>query len=307
MIPGRFSHALEFFPQLVRDHLPGYKSLMQHQMPLTRGWALTDPAYNIWWLPGYLIGIWLLMKLMERKEKPFNVYYIALLHNINQTVLSAYMTVEIIRQVYLNGFGFANNALDTSNPHHLGMANIIWLHTASKLVEFIDTIIMCLKKNFRQVTFLHLYHHTSVFCVWWVMIFFACGGEAYLAALLNSFVHVVMYGYYLWATFARKLEGDEKPSFLHPAFYRPYITRLQIAQFVILFSVSSYDLFYLHFYKKALVFSPGAVFMQWGYTFSLLILFAQFYISAYLKPKKPAKVAEANGQINGNGNHKKVQ
>jgi len=38
------------------------------------------------------------------------------------------------------------------------MAKIIWVFYVSKIVEFIDTVIMVLKKNNRQVSFLHVYH-----------------------------------------------------------------------------------------------------------------------------------------------------
>jgi len=57
------------------------------------------------------------------------------------------------------------------------MAKILWIFYFSKIIEFIDTVIMMLKKNFRQVTFLHVYHHVSVFSIWWLVIFSAPGGD----------------------------------------------------------------------------------------------------------------------------------
>jgi elongation of very long chain fatty acids protein 4 len=50
-----------------------------------------------------------------------------------------------------------------------------------------------------QVTLLHVYHHASISFIWWMITHTAPGGDAYFSAALNSFVHVVMYTYYLLA------------------------------------------------------------------------------------------------------------
>jgi len=31
--------------------------------------------------------------------------------------------------------------------------------------------------NFRQISFLHVYHHASIFFVWWIIVYYAPGGE----------------------------------------------------------------------------------------------------------------------------------
>jgi elongation of very long chain fatty acids protein 4 len=38
------------------------------------------------------------------------------------------------------------------------MASVLWVFYASKVPEFFDTVLMCLKQNFRQITFLHVSH-----------------------------------------------------------------------------------------------------------------------------------------------------
>lgn len=92
----------------------------------------------------------------------------------------------------------------------------------SKLPEFIDTIIMLLKRNYRQVSFLHVYHHSSIFLIWWLVTFLAPTGEAWYSAMLNSFIHVIMYGYYFTAAIGWR--GVE--------FVKRYITMMQMTQFV---------------------------------------------------------------------------
>lgn len=59
--------------------------------------------------------------------------------------------------------------------------------------EFVDTLIMILKKNERQISFLHVYHHaTTFFPCWWSVMNFAPGGDTYFTCVLNSGVHVIM-------------------------------------------------------------------------------------------------------------------
>ena len=36
---------------------------------------------------------------------------------------------------------------------------------------------MVLKKNDRQISFLHIYHHTTIFAIWWLVTYMAPGGE----------------------------------------------------------------------------------------------------------------------------------
>lgn len=37
---------------------------------------------------------------------------------------------------------------------------------------------MILKKNYRQVSFLHVYHHLSIFPIWWLVTLMAPGGDS---------------------------------------------------------------------------------------------------------------------------------
>lgn len=68
-------------------------------------------------------------------------------------------------------------------------------HTMAVLqvYEFTDTAIMVLKKNNRQITLLHVYHHASTFFpCWWSAVNFAPGGDVWFLCALNSSVHVAM-------------------------------------------------------------------------------------------------------------------
>ncbi len=59
--------------------------------------------------------------------------------------------------------------------------------------EFVDTAIMVARKNNRQITLLHVYHHASTFFpCWWAAVSFAPGGDVWFLCALNSAVHVAM-------------------------------------------------------------------------------------------------------------------
>jgi hypothetical protein len=75
------------------------------------------------------------------------------------------------------------------------MAKYIWLFYFSKADEFFDTVIMVLRKNNHQITFLHVYHHCSIFVIWWLVTYIAPNGESYFSAALNSGMrYVFKYG-----------------------------------------------------------------------------------------------------------------
>ena len=74
------------------------------------------------------------------------------------------------------------------NTRERDMAMMIYIFFVSKIYEFMDTIVMLLKRNVQQVTVLHVYHHASISFIWWMIAHTAPGGDAYFSAALNSFV-----------------------------------------------------------------------------------------------------------------------
>ncbi|KAK9808113.1 hypothetical protein WJX73_007786 [Symbiochloris irregularis] len=114
-----------------------------------------------------------------------------------------------------------------SQNEPISSQRVIWVCYISKAYEFMDTLIMILRKNDRQITFLHVYHHATTFfpCVW-AMVNFGPGGDGYFICALNSFVHVLMYGYYLVTCLGYKPPKAIKKS----------ITTVQMVQFALIFA-----------------------------------------------------------------------
>lgn len=59
----------------------------------------------------------------------------------------------------------------------LQIASALWWYYISKGVEFLDTAFFILRKKFNQVSFLHVYHHCTMFILWWIGIKWVPGGQ----------------------------------------------------------------------------------------------------------------------------------
>ncbi|XP_041316274.1 elongation of very long chain fatty acids protein 4-like isoform X4 [Pyrgilauda ruficollis] len=152
------------------------------------------------------------------------------------------------------------------------MARVCWWFFFSKVIELLDTVFLILRKKQEQVTFLHVYHHGSMLFSWWSGVKYVPGGQAFFVGMLNSFVHIFMYGYYALASLGPRMRRD--------LWWKRYLTILQLCQFVAIAAHSSYNLF------TECPFPDGfntAVFL---YILSLLALFLRFYYQTYIRGKR---------------------
>jgi len=263
---------MDFIESSIRGSLPPawvheLDTALSHQYPLAKGFPLMNPFSVLVITIAYLVSIPLGRAFMKNRD-PFTLKYFSLLHNGFLVSLSAYMCVETLRQAMLLNFRLFGNGL-IDDPKAQGLANVLWIFYFSKTLEFIDTWIMVLKKNDRQISFLHVYHHATIFGIWWAVVYYAPGGESYFSAAQNSFIHVLMYTYYFMATLKISVP------------YKPYITQMQMLQFFLNFLQACY-----------LVFVADSNFPTWlgwvlfYYMISLLMLFYNFYRKNFLnKPK----------------------
>jgi len=252
--------------------------LQSQRDPRVASWPLMDTRLMALTVVAYLVSLWLLVRLTRMRDEPLVaapvLKGVVVVHNLVLLALSAYMCVEVIRQALIANYSFFGNSIDMTDKG-LPMAKALWLFYLSKIIEFGDTYIMAIKKNYHQISFLHVYHHSSIFVIWWVTVRFAPGGDAYFSAALNALVHVFMYAYYLWATFAGKPKGP-KPTWKEPAYYKQFITTGQMGQFCLMLFQSIYDIVY-----PPLRFPRFCCWMLFFYMFTMLALFANFYYQTY--------------------------
>jgi hypothetical protein len=115
----------------------------------------------------------------------------------------------------------------------------------------------------------------------------APGGDSYFSAFLNSFIHVVMYGYYLLSSV-----GIKQVSFI-----KKYITMMQMTQFCCMLVQSVYLLMKFPVHPSgAEPFPESLAMMLFWYMISMLTLFGNFFINDRKKDAerraKYGKVAE---------------
>ena len=75
------------------------------------------------------------------------------------------------------------------------MVRVCHLFFLSKFIELLDTVFFIMKKNFRQVTILHVIHHGIMPLSWWFGLRFVAGGFGTFHSCINSFIHFLMYLY----------------------------------------------------------------------------------------------------------------
>lgn len=123
------------------------------------------------------------------------------------------------------------------------MAETCWWYYISKFTEFFDTLFFLLRKKNQHVSTLHVIHHgvmpfsgeldltLSTLCdnftdalffayLVWMGMKFAPGGHSTFFAMLNAFVHIVMYFYYMIAAM-----GPEYQKYI---WWKKYLTAFQM-------------------------------------------------------------------------------
>ncbi|KAJ8909586.1 hypothetical protein NQ315_016600 [Exocentrus adspersus] len=134
--------------------------------------------------------------------------------------------------------------------------------------HFWTNVFFVLRKSYRQINFLHVYHHFFIVIGVWIGLRYVAGGESLWIGSLNSCVHVVMYLYYLLATFDDKWKSTK---------YKKILTQLQIIQFLILMII---------YFNTVIV--SSCQFPKWiGFLLVpqccfMILLFGDFYIKTYL-------------------------
>ena len=202
-------------------------------------------------------------------------YPIKFVYNVSQIMLCAYMTVEGCLLAYRNGYTVTPCVgYNRDNPP---LANLLWLFYVSKVWDFWDTIFIVLGKKWRQLSFLHVYHHITIFLFYWLNANVFYDGDIYLTIVLNGFIHTVMYTYYFICMHTK----DPATGKSLPIWWKSYLTLMQMIQFITMMSQGSYLLL---FGCKDIAAPVTATYVV--YILSLFFLFAQFYVQSYVKPKK---------------------
>eukprot|EP00903_Cladosiphon_okamuranus_P006215 g6109.t1 len=232
----------------------------------TEGWFLTEFATALAIVGAYLAMVAIGPKIMSGMD-PIDSYPVRFVYNVVQIILCSYMCVEAFMIASRNGYPVLPCApFDAKNPPS---ANLLWLFYISKVLDFMDTIFIVMKKSWRQLSFLHVYHHTTIFLFYWLNVNAGYDGDVYLTIVLNGFIHTVMYTYYFVSMHTKDI------------WWKKYLTLMQMIQFVCMTTQAMYLLT-----TGCTSYPPRIVIVYAGYILSLLFLFAKFYVNSYSKPSK---------------------
>lgn len=231
----------------------------------------------------YLVVVIGGQRVMKNRE-PFQLKHPMMFYNFCLVILNAYIFHEFVMTSWLN-FSFSKlcEPVRSGTASSDRLAAACWWFMFSKSIELIDTVFFMLRGKNSQISFLHLYHHSTMPFLWWIGVKFAPGGEAYFSASLNSGVHILMYSYYLLSAMG--------PAMQKYLWWKKYMTVLQLMQFwAILFHTSMaiyLDCGYPKLYCWSLIF----------YVLSHIALFSNFYYQTYTKKKRAghAKKTDQNG------------
>jgi len=184
-------------------------------------------------------------------------------YNVFQVAINGYIVYDIIYGLLFRGHPFVGDVTSTD------CCFAVYLHYCNKYLEFFDTIFMVLRGRLDQVSFLHVYHHTTIVWAWYWGVRLYIQGDSYFGALLNSIIHVFMYSYY-----AMSLLKMSCP-------WKRYLTIGQLTQFCLvvvytaLVIVTNYRKGQLELHHLL------ACAIQVGEMVSLFLLFSVFYKRTY--------------------------
>lgn len=260
-----FQGIVDYWNQLVNSG-----DVRSNELPFVR-----DPTVVILAAISYLVMVTAGPRFMEKRE-PLNIRKILIGYNFVSVLFSMWMMWEFIATSFLNpNFNLFCQDLDESDksPLTMRLVNAHWWYFFSKFIEFLDTFFFVVRKKNNQISFLHVYHHVSMLMLQWCLVKYVPGGVSYFGPLLNCFIHSLMYAYYMLSAF-----GPHMQKYL---WWKKYLTRMQMYQFVLIF-------FYCSNLMTHSMTEVGRFFawLNWFYMISLFWLFNHFYQTSYVIRKK---------------------
>lgn len=232
-------------------------------------------------LIAYLLFVFVLGPRWMRGRKPYNLRPLLLVYNSTLAVYNATVFAAFIADWPATWA----DILDTDFPPFPDVPRSAilfnYFYMISKFVDLLDTVFFVLRKRQQQITLLHFYHHTSVALFSWITIrLCAVCKPAVPFALINSFLHVLMYSYYGLSALG--------PSVRPYLWWKRYLTALQIAQFLPLLAHA------LYFISTQQGYSPFYTVNAVANPIVYIVLYSRFYRNRY--SSSISKTIDAKGE-----------
>jgi hypothetical protein len=189
----------------------------------------------------------------------------SIIYNFLLVLFSGWTFISLSQILYQDGIIFEKTYYFSIPQFN----KIMFYFYLSKYIEFIDTFILYL--NDKKPIFLHKYHHIGAVICWHLLYVYKVDC-IWIPTFVNSFVHTIMYSYYLGCLLKMN----------QIRFIKQYITTLQLIQLTIPVVLS------LYFYYPPVenIFNYFLIKVFVGYVVILVVLFSQFYYKEYIKKIK---------------------
>ncbi|XP_075225871.1 uncharacterized protein LOC142327007 [Lycorma delicatula] len=268
MMPQNASSIIEKINEWVSNP---HKIITENISPVVREWPLmSTPTYTFAILCFYLYFCLYLGPRLMRNRKPFELDKVMIVYNVIQIVTNIYLFYTVAAEGITSP---TFKLLTATEEWEDEMWIYVYYYFLDKILDLGDTIFMVLRKKNSQITFLHLYHHTMVIVVSWISTAYIGPSFAIVFGAVNTFVHSVMYFYYL-LTAAR-------PEYKKSVWWKRHLTQLQLIQFIVI-TVHAI----LNLLNPSSIFPKGLVVFFIPQGVIMYVLFWDFYKKAYNKQKK---------------------
>jgi len=286
---------MEVVQGYVFDLLGFYDRLWELRDPRVENLPLMSgplPTVVICLLYVYIVTLWGPNYMRDRK--PIEIRTFLIVYNACQVVLSTGIFVSLLWYGWATNYTFGCQPVDYSNGESaIAMMWISYIYYLSKFSEFIDTFCFVARKKFGHISLLHVVHHGIMPLSVWPGVRWVPGGSATFFGLLNVFVHMFMYFYYMIAAMG--------PKYSKYIWWKQHMTTLQMVQFI---GIMTHGFQFL-FMDESCGFPWQYGLYIGAHAVLFFILFSQFYIREYVGKKSKSKKVEnqsdaANGHaVNG--------
>lgn len=162
-------------------------------------------------------------------RKPLELRNLMLIYNSVLVIVNFFFFIMSLQWLDYGQklYDFVLPSDESNSINDLWHLKLYYVYFFTKMLDLADTVFFVLRKKDRQITKLHLYHHSIVPFLGWLALTVRCTAPPVsLFIFLNSAVHTIMYTYY-----ALSALGPGVQKYL---WWKRYITQIQLFQFLAL-------------------------------------------------------------------------
>ena len=189
---------------------------------------LMHPLLNVIACLCYVIFVTKIGPWFMRDRAPYTLKGAMMAYNLLQVIISTYIVLEGWDAGWGRHYSWICQNVEAGvqqGSTAMRMVSVSHVYFINKYIEFGDTIFFVLRKKNNQISLLHVYHHAIMPLYAWIQVRFLPGGHEIFVGLMNSFVHMVMYSYYLLSALGPRMQPY--------LWWKKYLTQLQLIQFTI--------------------------------------------------------------------------